>query len=654
MAAVSAAVAAGSVPGTLDSQGQRHIGGPAGVLVTVLAAALPVITIAVAFTGAFDSVTRRAGHLLFAIPLIFLLYPAYRPRPFLGRGVDLGLALAAAASFAWVIYDRERIMWRLVYVDALSVADAVLGVTAVVVVLEATRRTLGSTLVVLTLAFIAYAFLGPYLPGVLEHKGVTAGLLIEHLYLVPEGVFNQITGIMATYLMVFLTFGTLLRSAGGDRLFMDMAVSMSNRSQGGPAKAAIVASTLMGSVSGSTIANVVTTGTVTIPLMKRCGYRPHEAAAIETAASTGGAVTPPVMGAGVFIMAEFTGIPLGTILLYSLLPALLYFGSLYAYVHVKARKAGMAPLETDGIPSPLTLVARGWHLLVPLGVLVVLLFQNYSPFYASSVCVVALVVLSYVRPETRLTPRRLVSALEESTRGALVLSATSASAAIIMGVISLTGLMLKVTSVVVALAGGSLFVGILLIAMVSTIMGMGLPITSTYIIVSALGASALGELGAPVLVTHLIIFWFAQTATITPPVCMTAFVAAAVAGAPAMRTGFEAMRVGKALYLVPFMFAYSHLLGDSVVRIAFDAVAGLLGLALIPSIVEGFYGGRLAVSGRVMAAAASAACFISTFSDDLGSTVGWLAVALALVGSLSYLQRRRQATLATAASEGVS
>lgn len=654
MAAVSTAVAEGSVPGTLDSQGQRHISGPAGVLVTVLAAALPVITIAVAFTGAFDSVTRRAGHLLFAIPLIFLLYPAYRPRPFLGRGVDLGLALAAAASLAWVIYDRERIMWRLVYVDALSVADAVLGVTAVVVVLEATRRTLGSTLVVLTLAFIAYAFLGPYLPGVLEHKGVTAGLLIEHLYLVPEGVFNQITGIMATYLMVFLTFGTLLRSAGGDRLFMDMAVSMSNRSQGGPAKAAIVASTLMGSVSGSTIANVVTTGTVTIPLMKRCGYRPHEAAAIETAASTGGAVTPPVMGAGVFIMAEFTGIPLGTILLYSLLPALLYFGSLYAYVHVKARKAGMAPLETDGIPGPLTLVARGWHLLVPLGVLVVLLFQNYSPFYASSVCVVALVVLSYVRPETRLTPRRLVSALEESTRGALVLSATSASAAIIMGVISLTGLMLKVTSVVVALAGGSLFVGILLIAMVSTIMGMGLPITSTYIIVSALGASALGELGAPVLVTHLIIFWFAQTATITPPVCMTAFVAAAVAGAPAMRTGFEAMRVGKALYLVPFMFAYSHLLGDSVVRIAFDASAGLLGLMLIPSIVEGFYGGRLTVSGRVMAAAGSAACFISTFSDDLGSTVGWLAVALALVGSLSYLQRRRHATLATAASEGVS
>lgn len=651
---MSAEVADPSGPGTLDSHGQRRLSGVLAHLVTVLAVALPVITIAVAFTGAFDAVTRRAGHLLFAIPLILLLHPAYRPRPFVGRGVDLGLALAAAASFAWVIYDRERIMWRLVYVDALSVADAVLGVTAVVVVLEATRRTLGSTLVVLTLAFIAYAFLGPYLPGVLEHKGVTAGLLIEHLYLVPEGVFNQITGIMATYLMVFLTFGTLLRSAGGDRLFMDMAVSMSNRSQGGPAKAAIVASTLMGSVSGSTIANVVTTGTVTIPLMKRCGYRPHEAAAIETAAGTGGALMPPVMGAGVFIMAEFTGIPLGSILLYSLLPALLYFGSLYAYVHVKARKAGMTPLETDGMPGPLTLLARGWHLLVPLGVLVVLLFQNYSPFYASSVCVVALVVLSYVRPETRLTPRRLVSALEESTRGALVLSATSASAAVIMGVISLTGLMLKVTSVVVALAGGSLFVGILLIAMVSTIMGMGLPITSTYIIVSALGASALGELGAPVLVTHLIIFWFAQTATITPPVCMTAFVAAAIAGAPAMRTGFEAMRVGKALYLVPFMFAYSHLLGDSVVRIAFDAAAGLLGLALIPSIVEGFYGGRLTVAGRVMAAAASTACFLSIFRDDLGSTAGWLAAALALVASLSYLQRRRHATLATAAGEGVS
>ncbi|MBA2556180.1 MAG: TRAP transporter fused permease subunit [Chloroflexi bacterium] len=627
----------------VELAGQRRLSGMAASVVRIMAVTLPALTLAVAFTGWFDTMTRRSGHLMLAIPLVFLLYPAWARSRDRITALDWTLFAASVAAFGWIVLERERLLWRFVYVDPLSPIDLLLGPVAVLVVLEATRRILGTTLVAVTGAFLLYAFAGPWLPGILGHKGVAPALLVEHLYLVPEGLFNQITGIMATYLLVFLTFGTFLRAAGGDRIFMNLAIGLAGGRDGGPAKAAVVASALMGSVSGSTIANVVTTGTVTIPLMKRCGYRAHEAAAIETAAGTGGAMMPPVMGAGVFIMAELTGIPLLTILLYSVLPAVLYFGSLYAYVHLKARKRGLAALDEGDTPSVMTTLAHGWHLLAPLGILVYLLAQNYSPFYSAAVSVVSLVAMSWLRPETRLTPRRLLLALEATTRGALVLSATSASAAVIMGVITITGLMLKVTSVVLALAGGSLLAGILLIAVVASIMGMGLPITSTYIIVATLGASALAELGAPLLAAHLIIFWFSQTATVTPPVCMTAFVAAAIAGARPMRTGFEAMRAAKALYLLPLMFAFTHLLGESLGRVLFDAAAGMVGLVLVQVVLEGWYRGALTIAGRVLAGVSASAFFLACFTSSLVGTAGWFLIALALLVALSVLQRRRTA-----------
>lgn len=618
-------------PEVLEFGGQRPLAGAARELVRVVAVILPLLTIAVAFTGWFDTMSRRAGHLFLTIPLIFLLYGARRADGKVPL-IDWCLSALAALSFGWVLLERERILWRFVYVDPISTVDFVLGIAAVLLVIEATRRTLGWTLVWVSAAFLAYAFVGPYMPGILAHKGVTLPLLVEHLYLVPEGLFSQITGIMATYLMVFLTFGTVLRLAGADRIFSELAIAAAGRSAGGPAKAAVMGSSLMGMLSGSTIANVVTTGTVTIPLMKKAGFKPHEAAAIETAAGTGGAIMPPVMGAGVFMMSELTGIPLTTILLYSILPAALYFGSLYAYVHIKARKNNLVSALDPEAPGVLDVMRRGWHLFAPLLLLMYLLAQNYSPFLSSAICVPALVAFSWIRPETRLTPSRLLLALEASTRGALILSATSASAAVITGVINITGLMLNMTSALMAIASGSLFVGLLLVALISSIVGMGLPITSTYIIVATLGASALIELGTTPLAAHLIIFWFAQTATITPPVCMTAFVAAQIAGAAPMRTGFESMRVAAALYLVPLMFAYTNLLSGAPVRMIFDALAGMFALALVPVVTEGWFRHRLGTSGRVLAALASLAFFMSAFRIELGHTLFWFTVASILVG----------------------
>lgn len=624
--------------------GQREPQGWLAVVVYWAAVVLPALTIVVAFTGWFDTLTRRAGHLAFTIPLILLLYPARKGR--LGR-VGWGdglLAMAALVSFAWIIVAHERIMWRLVYVDPVSWVDLLLGITAILVVLEATRRTLGWTLVALVSACIVYALAGPVMPGVFEHKGVPFTLLVEHLYLVPEGLFNMVTGVMATYLLVFLAFGTFLRMGGGERIFTDLTMVAAGRWTGGPAKAAVVGSTLMGMISGSTIANVVTTGTITIPLMKRNGFKPYEAAAIETAAGTGGAITPPVMGAGVFIMAEISGIPLLRILAYSALPALMYFFSIWVYIDVKARKRGLGPLAgADVGGSAARILGRGVHLFVPLLILVYMLVRDYSPFHASAASVLALIAAGAMRAETRMSPRQICDALHMTTREALVLSATTGSAALVVGVITVTGLMLKVTSALVALADGSLLVGLAITALISSVLGMGLPITSSYIIVSTLGAPALTELGMSLLGAHLVVFWLAQTATITPPVCMTAFVAAQIAGAPPMRTGFEALRVAKALYLIPLMFAFSNLLSGNWGAMVFDAMAGMLWLAMFPVVLEGYYFGTMRLAGRLAAAAAGATFFMSTFSLELTPTLMWLATGAVILTTLTLHQVRRQA-----------
>jgi TRAP transporter 4TM/12TM fusion protein len=586
---------------------------------------LPVLTVLVAFTGWFDAVTRRAGHLAIAIPLVFLFYPARKGDSGGVRRFDIALALAAFAAFAWVILDRERIMWRLVYIDPLTGPDLLFSALAIALVLEATRRTLGMTLVIVALAFIAYALAGPVMPGILEHKGVSVTMLLEHLYMVPEGLFNQVTGVMATYLLVFLTFGSLLRVAGGDKIFMDLTLAASGRWVGGPAKAAVVGSTLMGSVSGSTIANVVTTGTVTIPLMKRTGFEPHEAAAVETAAGTGGALMPPVMGAGAFIMAEITGIPLITILKYSLIPALLYFGSLYGYVHVKARKQRMGALQLEGmdrrgeVPPMWRTLVGGAHLLAPLVLLIYLLIQDYSPFLSASSCVLALCLVSYVRPHTRMSLSTLLRGLEATTHGAIGLSATMATAAMIVGVISLTGIMLKTTSVMVTLAGGSILLGIVIVAMIASVLGMGLQITSAYIIVSTLGAPALMELGIPLLTAHLVIFWFAQSATITPPICLTAFVAAQIAEAAPIRTGFESLRVGKALYIVPVMFGFTGLLSGNWSAMIFAGLGGMLFLLMFPVVTMGFYQGPIGTGGRTVGALAGLAFITAALAAGTGA-----------------------------------
>ena len=544
-----------------------------------------------AFRGTFPLRIQRGTFLLLMIPLAYLHYPLHKKyRLHRMPWWDFLFAIIAAACFAWVLVDNERMVTRFKYADPVLPLDLLFGTLAIVSILEATRRTLGWILVVTTGVFIVYSFVGPYIPGILAHAGTSYSMFIAHVYLSEEGMFNIMTGIASTFLFTFVAFGTFLRWSGVDKYYMDLCLAIAGKSRGGPAKVAVISSALMGTITGSTMSNVATTGALTIPMMKDTGFEPHEAAAIETASSTGGAIAPPIMGAGVFIMAEITGIPLITILMYSVVPAILYFASIYAFVEIKARKHGLKGLPEHQLPNLMSVLMKCIHLFIPLVVLVVLLIKGFTPFLASASCCVLTILMSMVRSDTRMGPIKILQALDDSARNMITITAVSACAALIMGVITLTGLLMKVTSIIIAASHGIVILALFFLAAVSYVIGMGLPVTLSYILVSTLGAPALSELGVSLLAAHLAIFWYSQDSTITPPVCMTAFVAAQIAKAKSyMRVGFSTVKIAKALYIIPLLFVYTPLLSDNPFLVLKVLVEGLLLFSVLAILFEGFF-----------------------------------------------------------------
>ena len=623
---------------------QRKPTGPIGWFITLAAAAICVVTLWMAFRITFGPIPTRALHLAFMVPLTFLLYPMFASWKEKDNGqpdiLDYILAVVAAASFIWAIYSADRYEERLAYVDPIELTDIIFGTIAVLAVFEATRRTVGMTIVWINVTFIVYSLAGPIFPGLMEHDGTPYVDLIETLYMFPDGIFNFITGIMATFVFTFLTFGAFLRVSGGDKIFTNLALAIAGHRRGGPAKVAVISSALMGTLSGSTVSNVVTTGSLTIPMMKRLGFKPYEAAAVETTASLGGALTPPLMGAGVFIMSSFAGVPLITILMYSIIPAILYFTSLYFYVDIKARKKGLSGLPREILPKAWSVIKDGGHIFIPIFVLIYLLIEKWTPFLASSACVVGVFAISFLRKNTRMTPRKILIALEAASRVTLTVSCLGASAALIYGVITVTGLLVKVTSIILAVAGGSLFIGIVLIALMSYVLGMGLPVTAAYVLIAALGSPALQDLGLNALAAHLIIFWFSQDSTITPPICMTAFVGARIAKAPPMKTGWQCVLMAKALYLIPFVFAYGSLLDESIVEILFDAATLFILFASMPVFVEGYYFHKIGWAMRIVIGLAGVGFFIACIGPMTEGYL-WLLGSAVVLAPVMYLERNR-------------
>ncbi|WP_339783754.1 TRAP transporter fused permease subunit, partial [uncultured Marinobacter sp.] len=537
---------------------------------------------------------------------------------------------------------------------------------------EASRRAVGFGMTVIGLLAIAYAFAGPrgelpwlgeWMPGILEHRGYTIDRVAGHLYLGQEGIFGLPLGVAATFIFIFVLFGAFLECTGAGKFFIDMAYAATGRQRGGPAKAAVLASAGMGSISGSAIANVVTTGAFTIPLMKRLGYSGKQAGGIEAAASTGGQIMPPLMGAGAFLIAEYTNTPYVEIVKISILPAIMYFATVYLFVHIIALKQGMQGLPKDELPQMRQVMKDGWHFLLPLAVLVWLLAMSMSPmrvgFYAV-VSILAVAVLRYVLWFFFIAPRqgqsvtaatikgliragiaKLIEGLELGARNAVAVSMACAVAGIIVGVVGLTGLGLKFSSMMLAFSGGNILLALVMVLLASLVLGMGLPVTASYIVLIVLVGPALTqEFGIPLLVAHLVVFWYSQDSNVTPPIALAGFAGAAIAGSGPMETSFQAWKFAKGLYLIPLFMVFNPeiIVGGPVPIVIWNGFIALVALGSFAAALEGYLFTRMSWFPRL----AITAAIIGVFYPSLMSEIAGMVVMVIAIGA-NWLASKREA-----------
>lgn len=537
----------------------RQFTGWMAVVLTIIASGFALLYIVAAQVGFPNPQLNRGLYLGFTLVLSFMLFPAtkrWSPNNRISI-VDSILIILAIACTAYFIVEYPKMTFRSgMFTDT----DLVFSIIAILLCLEATRRVLGWTLPIIAVAFLIYAYFGPYFPDMLAHRGFSIQRIATYQFTTLYGIWGTVTDIFAGFVFLFIIFGTFLERLGAARFFIDLPYAITGRTRGGPAKSAVLVSGLMGSISGSAVANVTTTGTFTIPLMKKTGYRPEVAGGVETAASSGGQMVPPLMGAGAFIIAEFTGVPYWEIVKISIIPALLYFFSLLIMVDFEAAKGKLKGLKKEDLPDLVDVLKRGWFYIVPLVVIVAILVSGKSAGIAGFWAIITTFAIGMINPQTRLNWRGIIDILESAGKKSIMVGSTAGTIGIIIGVVYLTGLGLKFSEIVMSLSQGHLFLALILIAIASYVLGMGLTVTSSYIILAILAVPALVNLGIPVIAAHLIVFWFSQDANVTPPVCLAAFAAAGIANADPMKTGWASFRFAKGLYLMPFLFAYTPIL----------------------------------------------------------------------------------------------
>jgi TRAP transporter 4TM/12TM fusion protein len=595
--------------------------------------------------GVLGDLNQRAAHLMFTFVLIFLAYsasPTSRSRLAL---LDVGLAVLGAVAAGYLLFNYEYVVSRELYITPIKPWEWVLAIATVLLVLEAARRTNGWPLVIVAAAFLVYAFVGPYLPGLLSHRGVPPSKLVDQLYLTVEGIFGIALAVSSTFVFLFILFGAFLEKSGTGEFFIDLSKAMVGNMRGGPAKMAVVASGMFGTISGSAVANVVTTGTFTIPLMRRLGYTKDFSGAVEAVASTGGQFMPPVMGAAAFVMAEFSGVPYLKVCIHAAIPAVLYYLAVGMMVHLEACKLGIQGLPRAELPRLGRTLAFGWHLFLPLIGIVYFLMRGYTPLLAGFYAVLLTIVISMVRKATRMNPRKVYAALEAGALSALPVAAACAAAGIVIGVVNLTGLGLRFSSLIINLSGGSLLVALVLTMFASLILGMGLPTTPAYVIQAALAVPALVNLGVPIIAAHLFCLYFAVISAITPPVALAAYAGASISGGNAMTTGFIATRLGLAAYIIPYMFVYGPALltiGEplNVLLAAATALVGVVGLA---AAAEGWLLGRMAVWERLLTLGSALLLIKPGWMTDLAGLILFGGVALSQVRRFGLRSRRETA-----------
>jgi TRAP transporter 4TM/12TM fusion protein len=586
------------------------------------------------YAGAFaliEPLKFRIVHVAFALALAALHVRAGHEETRAGRfGVFPVAALVIAGGSAiYMLVDYERIVTRIPFVDDVAPLDYVFGLGLVVLVLEVTRRILGLALTLVTVAFIAYGFLGPWIPGALGHRGIPLATFVEVNFLTPEGLLGVPTGVSAEVVFYFVLFSAVLDASGGGRLFIDLATTVGGRFRGGPAKIAVIASSLFGTINGSAVANVVGTGVFTIPLMKRVGYTPRFAGAVEAVASTGGQIMPPVMGAAAFVMAEMMGVPYLTVVKAAIIPAALYYLSVFAAVHLVAVRDDLQTITAEEMRTVRRGMWRRMHLLVPLLYLVWQIFDGYSPTTAALRAGALAIVISWITRATRMGWREVLVALRDGAEKSLTVAVPCAAAGIIIGTIVQSGLGLKITTLLLALSGGQLLPTLLVAMGVCIVLGMGMPTTSAYILTAVLMAPALVNLGIPPMAAHLFVFYFACLSMLTPPVALAAYAAAGLSGATVWETGWVAFAISLPSFIVAYGFVYNQglIMAGSTVQIIGTTFTAACGTVAMAGAVVGFLAARTTWVERALLFVAAPMLIVPEFYTDLAG----LAILLAVV-----------------------
>ena len=604
--------------------------------ITALAISFSIFQLYTAIFGVLDAQLQRAVHLGFGLALVYLLYPTREKWSKNGlHPIDAILAILGAAAPAYILIEYNELILRSGLVTDL---DFAVGLIGVLLVIEATRRVVGLPMLFVVLLFLIYAFAGPYMPGLLAHRGVTPQQLISHLFYTTEGIFGIPLGVSSTFIFLFILFGAYLESTGLGKFFIDLANAIAGWASGGPAKVAVLSSGLMGTVSGSSVANVAGTGSFTIPMMKKLGYDKEFAGAVEAAASTGGQLMPPVMGAAAFLMAEFVGIPYIDIVKAAVIPAILYFAGVWLGVHFEAKRKKLKGIPRNELPNVWDLFRERGHLAIPLVVIVYLLVSGYTPMRAALFAIILSIAASFLRKSTRMKPIEIIKGLEKGAKGVLGVLIACASAGIIIGVVTKTGAGLKLASALLSFAGGMMLPTMFFTMITALLLGMGVPTTANYVITSTIAAPALVQMNIPVLAAHMFVFYFGIIADVTPPVALAAYAGAAISGGNALKTGVNASKLAIAAFIIPYIFVLSPVLlmiDATPLNLISSLITAVIGMVALSSSLIGYLIADMHFVERVVLFVAGLLMIIPGFMTDI---IGFVVLSICI-----FLQRRRNA-----------
>lgn len=588
--------------------GKRNFTGWMKIVMVAVAAGLSIFAIYTNGFSTIQEVYRNGIFLGFLLALTFILYPATKKSSKTKMSIlDIVLLALGLAGVGYIV-----LFYTEIHVERQSQAimqDYIFAIITIVVLLEASRRTIGIFIPLLSAIAIVYAMFGPYFPGMFGHAGFSIERLLYRMYMTTEGIFGMTLSIASTYIVLFILFGAFLTVSGASQFFNELALAIAGRRRGGPAQVAVISSALTGSLSGSAVANVATTGSFTIPLMKKIGLTPRFAGAVEATASTGGMIMPPIMGAAAFIMAGFLGISYTTIILAAIIPSILYYASLIIAIDIEAKKQGLKGLSKESIPDVKRVIMERGILVLPIIIVIGALLMGRTPLYAGFAGIISVIIASWLTKDksTRVTPKKAFDALVDGARGTIQVGVACASIGIIIAVVTMTGLGSTFAYNIIDLAGGVMILILLLVMVTCIILSLGLPSTALYIVVAVTAAPALINAGINPLAAHFFVFWFGALSNVTPPVALAAYTAAGIAGADPMKTSWTALKLALPGFIVPFMIAYNPILimqdpaggTASLTSVIVPFITAVIGIFALAIAINNFYNIKLNIIERI-------------------------------------------------------